>query len=207
MYNAAHHVVFAWSLALVSLLALPSCVDSVDELGTDEAALLSCACPAETPAVLAPPPNQSLAFVLDAIGVQRYACNATATGAAWTLVAPIANLLNNGLAAGTHYAGPTWAVNDGSTVVGARVQGATINDTAIPWLLLSATDHGGTWLGAVSDVTSIQRLSTTGGLAPTTGCDAGLLGATVDVPYTAKYFFYRTSILLPQLNTRCGATP
>jgi hypothetical protein len=207
MYNAAHNIVFAWSIALVSLLALPSCVDSVDELDTAEAELLSCSCPAGTPAVLAPPPNQSLAFVLDATGVQRYACNATATGAAWTFVAPIAKLLNNGVVAGKHYAGPTWEANDGSTVTGARVQGATMDANAIPWLLLSATGHGGNCLGAVADVTSIQRLATTGGLAPTTGCNADLLGATVDVPYTAKYFFYRASILLPQINTRCGATP
>jgi hypothetical protein len=207
MYNAAHNVVLARSLALVSLLALPSCVDRVDELDTAEAALLSCSCPAETPAVLAPPANQSLAFVLDATGIQKYKCDATATGAAWTLVAPVAQLLNNGFVIGTHSAGPTWKSNDGSTVVGARAQGATIDATAIPWLLLSVVGHGGTCLGAMSNVTAIQRLATTGGLAPATGCNVTLLGATADVPYTAKYFFYRTSILPSQLNTRCGATP
>jgi hypothetical protein len=212
MSNAAHNVVFAWSLALVSLLALPSCVDGVDELDTAEAALLSCSCPAGTPAVLAPPANQSLAFVLDATGVQQYKCNATATGAAWALVAPVANLFNNGILgngaiAGTHYAGPTWEASDGSTAIGARVQGATIDATAIPWLLLSVVGHGGSCLGVLSDVTAIQRLATTGGLAPVAGCTADLLGATADVPYTAKYFFYRTNNLLPQLNTRCGATP
>jgi len=207
MHNTAHDVVIARSLALVSLLALPSCVDRVDELDTAEAALLSCPCPAETPAVLAPPANQSLAFVLDATGVQQYVCNATATGAAWTLVAPMADLLDNGFVVGKHYAGPTWEVDDGSTVVGARVQGATIDATSIPWLLLSAVGHGGTWLGAMSNVTAIQRLATTGGLPPATGCNVDLLGATADVPYTAKYFFYRTSILPSQFNTRCGATP
>lgn len=207
MYNAAHHAVLARSLALVSLLALPSCVDGVDELAAAEVALLSGPCPAETPAVLAPAADQSLAFVLDATGVQQYVCSATATGAAWTFVAPVADLFSNGFVAGTHYAGPTWEAHDGSTVIGARAQGATIDATAIAWLLLSVVDHGGTWLGAMSGVTAIQRLATTGGLAPAAGCNVDLLGATADVPYTAKYFFYRTSLLPSVLNTRCGATP
>lgn len=207
MYNTAYNVVLARSLVLVSLLALPACVDEVGELGTAEATLLSCDCPAGTPAVLAPPANQSLAFVLDATGVQQYVCKTTTTGAAWTLVAPVADLLNNGLVIGTHYAGPTWEAHDGSTVVAARAQDATVNATAIPWLLLSAVGHGGTCLGTMSNVTSIQRLATTGGLAPATGCNTNLLGATANVPYTAKYFFYRTSLLPSSLNTRCGATP
>ena len=205
MYNAAYNVVLARSLALVSLLALPACVDSVDELDTAESALLSCACPAGTPAELAPPADQNLAFVLDATGVQQYVCNATATGAAWTFVAPVANLFKDGFAAGTHYAGPTWKGSDGSTVVGARAAGAPVTATAIPWLLLSVVSNTG-WLGGMSDVTAIQRLATSGGLAPASGCDATHLGATADVPYTAKYFFYRTNLLLWQLNTRCGAT-
>jgi Protein of unknown function (DUF3455) len=206
MYNISRNVVLARSLALVSLLAVPSCVDTADELDTAESELLlSCACPANTPAVLAPPADQNLAFVLDATGVQQYACKATATGAAWALVAPVANLLKDGYVVGTHYAGPTWKSNDGSFVTGARAAGATVDATAIQWLLLSVTGHGGNWLGQMSNVTAIQRLETTAGLAPTTGCDVAQLGGTVDVPYTAKYFFYRTNSLLPVLNTRCGA--
>lgn len=205
MSNAAPPVVIARSFALASLLALTACVDEVDELDTAESALLSCPCPAATPAALAPPADQNLAFVLDATGVQQYACNATPTGAAWTFVAPTADLFKDGFVAGTHYAGPTWKGNDGSTVVGARVAGAPVDATAIPWLLLSVVSNSG-WLGGMSDVTAIQRLATTGGLAPATGCDTAHLGATAAVPYTAKYFFYRTNVLLWQLNTRCGAT-
>lgn len=202
--NTKLNVVLAGSLAL----AVPACVDTVDsadELDSAESALLlSCACPANTPAILAPATNQNLAFVLDATGVQKYTCKPTATGAAWTLVAPVADLLKNGAVVGTHYAGPTWESNDGSTVVGARLEGATVDATAIPWLLLSVVSHG-TSSGAMSNVTAIQRLETTGGLAPSGGCSAEVLGGTVEVPYTAKYFFYRTNNLLPLLNTRCGA--
>lgn len=206
-YTATPDVVLAWGFALVSLLAAPACVDRADELDSAEAALLLFACPADTPAVLAPPNNQRLAFVLDATGVQRYVCSATATGAAWTFVAPAAGLFMNGVEVGTHYAGPTWKANDGSTVTATRIEGATVDATALPWLLLSVVGHGGPCLGGMAGVTSIQRLETTGGLAPATGCNVDLVGATADVPYTAKYYFYRTSILPASLNQRCGATP
>jgi hypothetical protein len=207
MYIAAPKIVLARSFALVSLLAMPACVDGVGELDTveSELLLLSCACPANTPAALAPPANQSLGFVLDATGVQRYTCNTTATGTAWAFVAPVADLLNNGFRVGTHYAGPTWEGNDGSTVVGARVAGATVDPTAIPWLLLSVVDNNGPLFGTMTNVTAIQRLETAGGLAPTAGCNADLVGSTVDVPHTTKYYFYRTNNLLPLLNKRCGA--
>ncbi|HWO23866.1 MAG TPA: DUF3455 domain-containing protein, partial [Kofleriaceae bacterium] len=107
------------SFVLASLLVAPACVagiddgdqpggDTDDDLGVVEASLTSQSCPAGTPAVLAPSAEQTLAFVLDATGVQKYSCNATATGAAWTFVAPEAGLLKDGRQLGTHYAGPTW---------------------------------------------------------------------------------------------------
>jgi hypothetical protein len=204
------------NLMLASLLVAPACVAEVDddgqldgntdeELGVAEATLSSRDCPAGTPAALAPPSDQNLAFMLDATGVQKYSCNATATGAAWTFVAPEADLFSDCRQVGTHYAGPTWEYRDGSTVVAAKAAGATVDTTAIPWLLLTAVSHGGP-VGKMTSVTSIQRLATEGGNAPTTGCDAGHIGATVNVPYTAKYFFYRPVIGSPLRNTRCGAT-
>jgi len=75
--------------------------------------------------------------------------------------------------------------------------------SAIPWLLLGATSHGGE-NGKMTQVTSIQRLSTVGGLAPATGCDADHVGATADVPYDADYFFYRTRTKHQENNIRCG---
>ena len=93
----------------------------------------------------------------------------------------------------THYAGPTWqAVPDGSTVVGLKQYGVTVDPTAVPWLRLSAKStslgpDGGDRLFATTDV---QRVNTTGGLAPTSGCDASNVGAETDVPYTGDYYFY-----------------
>ena len=72
-----------------------------------------------------------------AVGVQIYRCDPAATGFGWALVAPRADLYgDNGKVIVTHYGGPTWEAKDGSTVVATRVDGVTMNETAIPWLKL-----------------------------------------------------------------------
>jgi hypothetical protein len=44
----------------------------------------------------------------------------------------------------------------------------------------------------LSETTFIQRLNTSGGSAPATGCSASTdVGKQVLVPYTAKYYFFR----------------
>ncbi len=165
---------------------------SPEQLQRTQQELAFLQCPPGVPATLAPPADQRLMLKLRGEGAQIYECKASATGAfAWTLKAPAADLTFLGFKLGTHYAGPTWELIDGSSVVGARVASAPSPDpTAIPWLLLSATSHGATQ-GLFTYVTSIQRLSTVGGLAPATGCDAAAAGALVEVPYEADYFFYR----------------
>jgi len=140
---------------------------------------------------LAVPAGNNLAFSFDGVGVQIYACQATATGTAWVFQAPQATLFDRGKAVGKHFAGPTWEFKDGSTVVGAKIASFTVDPTAIPWLLLQATSHTGN--GRMSDVSYVQRLQTTGGNAPATGCDADHVGDITQVDYTAKYFFYRST--------------
>lgn len=140
---------------------------------------------------LAVPEGNKLAFFLDAMGVQIYACQATDTGFAWTFQAPQADLVDRrGRVVGDHYAGPTWeSLRDGSTVVAARIAGYTDDPSAIPELLLEANAHTGH--GMMSNVTYIQRLETTGGLMPASGCDAGHVGDIARVDYAATYYFYR----------------
>jgi hypothetical protein len=131
-----------------------------------------------------------------AAGTQNYTCQQTPTGFAWTLVAPSATLVDDkGHQIMTHYAGPTWQAKDGSTVVGARVDGVTGSTSAIPWLLLRAasTTPGPDGGDRLTTTTYIQRVNTTGGLAPTSGCDAASLGAAREVSYTADYYFYRSA--------------
>jgi hypothetical protein len=140
-------------------------------------------------------PDGNVPFLMGhAVGTQNYTCQQTATGFAWTLVAPDAVLVDDkGKRIMTHYAGPTWQAKDGSTVVGAKVDGVTVSTHAIPWLLLRATStapgkDGGDRL---TDTTYIQRVNTRGGLAPTSGCDAAHVGAARNVPYASDYYFYR----------------
>jgi hypothetical protein len=137
---------------------------------------------------LAVPAGNRLVRQLEAVGVQVYTCTAAPAGAAWVFTGPEATLQSRqGEAAGKHYAGPTWEALDGSKVVGAKVAGATPDPAAIPWLLLRATSHAGA--GEMTEVTYIQRIATTGGLAPAEGCTPASLGAVARVPYTASYCF------------------
>ena len=43
----------------------------------------------------------------------------------------------------------------------------------------------------MSQASYIHRVNTTGGLAPTSGCNGSTVGATQNVPYTADYIFYK----------------
>ncbi|HEY3493299.1 MAG TPA: DUF3455 domain-containing protein [Polyangiaceae bacterium] len=150
-------------------------------------------CPEGIPAALTPAADQTIKSVLTGVGVQVYMCTSNASGTpTWTFVAPQANLLSDsGKLAGTHFIGPTWQGNDASSVVAARIAGATVDSSALPWLLLGATSHAAE-KGMFKDVSSIQRLATVGGLAPTTGCDAEHYGSIQQVPYVADYVFYKT---------------
>ena len=60
--------------------------------------------------------------------------------------------------------------------------------STIPWLLLRAKSTGGS--GTFARTTFIHRLDTTGGRAPTGGCDAGKANSETRVDYTANYYFY-----------------
>jgi hypothetical protein len=132
------------------------------------------------------PQGNKLAFRAYAVGVQVYRWN----GVRWDFVAPIAKLFAdpnyNGLV-GSHFAGPTWMSNSGSTVIAARVDGCSPEATAIPWLLLKATTSD--CPGVFSKTTFIQRLNTSGGREP--DVPAATIGYEIKVPYTAEYYFYQ----------------
>src|SRR5262245_57202855 len=132
--------------------------------------------------------GNKLAFHVYARGVQIYRWN----GGTWDFVAPYASLFaeeNYFGEVGTHYVGPTWESKSGSKVVGRRVPGTgcTPDPNAIAWLLLERVSSTGP--GIFGSVTFIQRVNTTGGLAPTT--PGSVAGEIKEVPYTAEYYFYR----------------
>jgi len=106
------------------------------------------------------------------------------------LVAPEATLKDaTGTLVGRHYAGPTWEANDGSKVVGVvKAKADAANPHAIPWLLLETHSTGKP--GLFAKVTTIQRVATQGGIAPTTGCGTATIGKQERVHYTAQYAQY-----------------
>ncbi len=123
-------------------------------------------------------------------GVQIYTC----TGTSWAFAGPRADVVDDdGQLIATHFAGPTWLATDGSKVAGVVPPSGsiTVDPTAIPWLLLTANPDQAVG-GVLSDTTFIQRVATTGGLAPAaTECTPESVGKQVAVPYTADYYFWQ----------------
>jgi Protein of unknown function (DUF3455) len=131
-------------------------------------------------------------------GVQIYRCEAAEGSFRWIFVAPEAQLFASAqstAAVGTHGAGPFWQSQDGSKLVGkvksrADAPAGSAPGQAIPWLLLTTTSAGST--GALDTTTHIQRINTTGGVAPSQGCaTAADVGQQSRVPYTADYVYFK----------------
>ncbi|HEX6653800.1 MAG TPA: DUF3455 domain-containing protein [Thermoleophilaceae bacterium] len=143
------------------------------------------------------PAGNKVFLVGHAVGVQIYSCNAANGGYAWTLVAPRANLYgDNGKLIATHSAGPTWRATDGSAVIGRRdAPPVMVDGTAIPWLrLVAASTSAGDDGDRLAHTTYVQRVATTGGLAPAAAtCTASTAGAIEEIPYTADYYFWKAA--------------
>jgi len=135
-------------------------------------------------------------------GTQNYICESQLSDAgdggptySWVFVGPQANLNDcNAQVFGHHFASeagataPEWQTLDQSYVIAAKQAALTPDASAVPWLLLKETSNGGT--GEIAKTLYIQRLNTTGGIAPTTTCDSQNVDAASNVPYTADYYFY-----------------
>ena len=132
-------------------------------------------------------------LTVGATGVQKYACQANGT---WLFTDPVATLFRKGgrpKATGSHFLNtatgrPVWKLEDGSIVEAARKASAPAGAGTIPALLLEAVS---TTVGADGDrlarTTWVQRLNTSGGVAPAGTCTPG---ATSAVPYAADYVFW-----------------
>jgi len=145
------------------------------------------------PDSIQPPAGEELILIVRATGFQIYVCRPDANGKpAWTLKAPEAELLDEQAASiGKHFGGPTWQLNDGSQVIGKMAAKVDAPDPkAIPWLLVTVTGHSGS--GKLSGVTSIQRVNTVGGLAPSAAQECTSQSGEVEFKssYSADYYFY-----------------
>jgi hypothetical protein len=145
---------------------------------------------AELPAAISAP-GETLVASVHAVGSQVYECKAdpAAGTLTWQFREPIATLFMSGKTVGRHYAGPNWELTDGSAVQGkvaGRAPAASESD--IPLLKLDVASRRGE--GRLSDVTTIQRINTRGGVAEGSCKEAG---AFLSVPYTADYTFLSKS--------------
>jgi Protein of unknown function (DUF3455) len=143
------------------------------------------------PAAIQAPPGEQVVLLAHASGSQIYTCQAGADGQfSWTLKAPDAELKDQkGKVIGSHFAGPTWKLNDGSEVMGKAAAHVDSPDAgSIPWLLVKAVGHSGE--GVLANVTTIQRFNTHGGKPPADGCDASHPNTETKSSYTGDYYFY-----------------
>jgi hypothetical protein len=153
--------------------------------------------PPPVPDSLKVPEGQTLLLKSMAQGSQIYACQPkqgadVAKQYEWVLKAPNAKLFDErNQLQGKHYKGPTWEWNDGSKIVGqVKAKADAPDPNAIPWLLLEAQAETSAKVGTLKKVKWIQRVNTTGGKAPRSGCDRTTESREVRIQYSADYYFY-----------------
>lgn len=157
------------------------------------------------------PPNQAF-LVGHAVGTQNYVClpGRSIGRVAWTLFTPQATLFGEEREQLiTHFFSPnpdegrvvraTWEDSrDTSTIWARAVASSTdpnfVEANAVAWVKLEVvgTEAGPTGGDTLSGTTFVQRVNTSGGVAPLTGCLLPTdIGHTAFMPYTADYFFYK----------------
>jgi Protein of unknown function (DUF3455) len=141
-------------------------------------------------------PDSRLFLVVHAVGVQKYTCQPNRS---WLFTDPEATLYKTtGVPKpiGTHFLNfasgrPVWQLKDGSSVEAARTETVPGGTGNIPWLLLEAVaTTAGPDGDRLTSTTWVQRLNTSGGVAPAGTCTPG---GRIAVPYSADYLFWRAA--------------
>ena len=134
------------------------------------------------PAAIQPPKgSRPLGAYLVQTGTQNYTCGATGAYGSST---PEAQLVGTGGRI-HHFGGPSWqSVRDGSLVTAAK-QAESARTGTIPELLLKVNSHTGN--GILTNAAYINRLYTSGGVAPAGACTPGTVAS---IPYKAVYVFW-----------------
>jgi hypothetical protein len=146
-----------------------------------------------------------------AIGTQNYVCVPNGSGGfKWAQYGPQATLFDDdGRQIATHFLSPnpdeeetpraTWQHSRDTSAVWAKQEAMYqepdfVEPGAIAWLLLKVSGRS---LGVdggdrLVDTAWIQRVHTSGGIAPQMGCaEATNVGAKALVPYATDYYFYK----------------
>ena len=171
----------------------------------------------QVPAAIQMPDGHTAYLKAQATGTQNYICMPSPSGYAWKLTGPQATLyltlkwMNGEIKhqITTHYLSPnpneggtpraTWLSSLDTSGVWAKAIGTSSDPNfvapgAIPWLLLEivGSQTGPTGGDMLKATTYIQRVNTSGGVMPATGCsEEANVGATAFVPYTTDYYFFR----------------
>jgi hypothetical protein len=168
--------------------------------------------PPSVPANIEVPAGHRAFLIGHAEGTQNYICLPSGGAVKFVLFTPQATLFNgDGKEIATHYfspnpdeAGtirPTWQHSrDTSLVRGKGLPGESSSDPAyvapgaIAWLLIrvAGTQDGPQGGSIFANTSFLQRVNTSGGAAPATGCaSSDDIGHQAFVPYTADYYFYK----------------
>lgn len=191
------------ALRIAALLAVAAALPAAADRGP------GCPTPPPVPANLEVPAGHRPYLAVHATGTQNYVClpGASSTGLIWTFYGPQATgfdrreeqvmthyLSANPVEGGT--ARPTWQHSRDTSAVWARpIASSTdpdyVEPGAVAWLLLEAvgTEDGPNGGRRLAPTTYIQRVETSGGVAPADGC--ATLGAKLFVPYETDYYFFR----------------
>lgn len=176
--------------------------------------------PPPVPGNIAVPEGNVPFLVGHAFGTQNYICLPAGKGVAYALFTPEATLLGDDQEqVTTHFFSPnpfetnanpavtasgairaTWQHSrDGSSIWAqvkpgnASTDPAFVAPGAVAWLLLTkvGVDAGAAGGDILTKTTFVQRLNTSGGVAPSTGCNSQHdIGHQAFMPYTADYFFF-----------------
>ncbi|BCJ45878.1 hypothetical protein GCM10010168_57020 [Actinoplanes ianthinogenes] len=138
-------------------------------------------------AIRPPDGSRPIGAYLVATGTQTYTCVVPAGAASGAFTGgsvPEAQLVGTG---GWihHFAGPSWQSERDGSLVTATKEKELKRDGTIAELLLKVNSHSGT--GILSKADYINRLYTSGGVAPAGSCTAG---QTASVAYKAVYVFW-----------------
>ena len=175
--------------------------------------------PPPVPANLEVPEGNTAFLVGHAIGTQNYVCLPSGAGFAYVLFTPEATLFDkHDKQIITHFFSPnlaptdpdeaadtiraTWQDSDTSTVWAKATASAShtsdpgfVEEGAVAWLKLMVVgaQDGPRGGDTLSDTTFVERLNTSGGLAPTDCTSQADVGKEAFVPYTADYFFFSSN--------------
>jgi hypothetical protein len=149
--------------------------------------------PAGVSPTLRAAPGEAPAMMLNASGAQIYTCMPSPTQAGaygWVSTAPDATLYDGTRGVARLATTDHWeSLDDRSSVSGIPMRLQAAGAGNMPWALMRGVPVGES--GMFAGVTSIQRVNTQGGAAPTAGCDEMHVGTEARVDFTADYYFYK----------------